>query len=850
MKIRNSMVISNLSQKSLRASGRRNLIAVLAIILTATLFTALFTVGLSLMDTMQLSTMRQVGTTSHAGFKGLTQAQYDAVAADSAVKDISYDIYIASGENPELNKTYTEIRYTEEKNTEWNFCKPTTGTLPIEKYDLATTTNVLDALGVPHELGQTVTLTFSVKGKQYTQDFTLCGFWEGEIAMGANEIYVSRAYCDEVAPVITCPLYETGETDSAGTINPSLWFSSAWDIEGQIDALKQRLGFDDRVNDGVNWAYSSATMDATSYALVIGILVLILASCYLIIYNVFEISVSRDIRFYGLLKTIGTTGRQLKRLVRRQALLLSVIGIPIGLLLGYLIGRLLMPAVMAISIYADDFTVSFSPVIFIAAAVFSLLTVRISCIRPCRIAARVSPIEAVRWTGVHTKARRRRANRAAQRRTHRVTPCRMAIASLRRERGKVTVVILSLMLSLVLLSGTYSIVKGFDMDLFLENYTVSDFLMTDASILQVSAMDSTLDGISPDTMADIRALPGLEDAGAVWTQLGEHKLSDEACQRALEMIDRYEGTEYLPSPYADESIKNAREAQTLDEFLFGVDEILWDKLELADGKKLDKTAFASGDYVLATAFFDTGEDPYYQPGDKVTLDFGNGRTKTYTVLALGDIPYSVGPRFDMHMSIHFTLPADEYARQLGETDALSVSFNVDDAHLDDTEQWCRTYTETVNPNLDYSSRATLAEEFNSNNSTFTVVGGALTIILALIGILNFINAVVTSVDARQKELAILQSVGMTGKQLRHMLRWEGLLYAGMTLALALTAGNVLCYALVKLITREMWYFTWHFSVLPLVLCAPVLVVICIVVPAISYRSMCRQTVVERLREVE
>lgn len=849
MKIRNSRVISNLSQKSLRASGRRNLIAVLAIILTATLFTALFTVGLSLMDTMQLSTMRQVGTTSHAGFKGLTQAQYDAVAADPEVKDISYDIFIASGENPELNKTYTEIRYTEEKNVEWNFCKPTTGTLPIKKYDLATTTNVLDALGVPHELGQTVTLMFSVKGKQYTQDFTLCGFWEGDIAMGANEIYVSRAYCDEVAPVITRPLYETGEVDSAGTINPSLWFSNAWDIEGQMDALKQRLGFDERVNDGVNWAYSSATMDATTYALVIGILVLILASCYLIIYNVFEISVSRDIRFYGLLKTIGTTGRQLKKLVHRQALLLSVIGIPIGLLCGYLIGRLLMPAVMAGSIYADDFTVSFSPVIFIAAALFSLLTVRISCIRPCRIAARVSPIEAVRWTGVRTKARRRRAGKAEQRKTHRVTPYRMALASLRRERGKVTVVILSLTLSLVLLNGTYSIVKGFDMDIFLENYTVSDFLMTDASILQAAAMNSTLDGISPDTMADIRALPGLEDAGAVWAQLGKHKLSDEAYQRALEMIDRYEGT-YLLSPYADETIKYVRETQALDEFLFGVDESLWDKLELADGKKLDKKAFASGDYVLATAFFDTGEDPYYQPGDKVTLDFGNGKTKTYTVLALGHIPYSVGPRFSTYMDIRFTLPADEYAKQLGETGALGVSFNVDDAHLDDAEQWCQTYTETVNPNLDYTSRATIAEEFHNSNSTFSIVGGALTIILALIGILNFINAVVTSVDARQKELAVLQSIGMTGKQLRHMLRWEGLLYAGMTLVLALTVGNVLCYALVKLITREMWYFTWHFSVLPLVLCAPVLFVICILVPAISYRSMCRQTVVERLREVE
>lgn len=82
---------------------------------------------------------------------------------------------------------------------------------------------------------------------------------------------------------------------------------------------------------GVNWGYtgaqSSSNLNAESIAAIVALLVLIVLTGYLVIYNVFQISVTNDIRFYGLLKTIGMTGRQLKRIIRLQAVLLSVIGI-------------------------------------------------------------------------------------------------------------------------------------------------------------------------------------------------------------------------------------------------------------------------------------------------------------------------------------------------------------------------------------------------------------------------------------------------------------------------------------------------------------------------------------------
>lgn len=129
----------------------------------------------------------------------------------------------------------------------------------------------------------------------------------------------------------------------------------------------------------------------------IAFLVLIIFTGYLIIYNIFQISVTEDIRFYGLLKTIGVIPKQLRRIIRWQAVLLSMVGIPLGLILGYGTGAVLTPVVMEQTTLGTVSTsLSSSPLIFLGAALFSLITVIFSCFRPGRIAGKVSPVEAAK----------------------------------------------------------------------------------------------------------------------------------------------------------------------------------------------------------------------------------------------------------------------------------------------------------------------------------------------------------------------------------------------------------------------------------------------------------------------
>ena len=835
--------IRRLSGRSIKNNRTRNIIAILAVILTAVMFTTLFTIGASIMDAFQLSTMRQVGTSSHAGFKFLTQEQYDIVKADPKIKDISYNILIGFGENPEFAKKSVEIRYTEDKNAEWGFTMPTTGTLPQNRLDIATSTGVLDMLGLPHELGIQVPLEFTAAGGiKYNETFTLCGFWAQDAVSPACEAFLSREYSDEVAPVWQeTASAEEGNWWMSGSINPSIWFDSSWDIEGQVEALKARCGFGDDVKAGVNWAYASSEVDFTTIAMLAGILLLIIFSGYMIIYNIFYISVSKDIRFYGLLKTIGTTNRQLKKLVRRQALLLGLIGMPIGLILGYLVSVFVTPVVMSTTSMADEQLVSVNPLIFIGGGLFTLITVWISCIKPCRLVSKISPVEAVRYTDSMVTSRKK------AKKTRRVTPLSMAWDNIKRTPKKTVSVIVSLSLSMILLNGTFTLINGFDMDKYIENQAVSDFYITDASVINLNSTVKIYNGISQELQDEIKVLDGVTDFGSVYMQEMLHKFNETGSENAKKVYEEYK--ELMPMPYAEEQARRLNEEGTIDAHLYGVDDFITEKLELADGD-FDLEKFKSGNYVIASSFVDTGEGRYYDIGDKVPIDFGNGNVKEYEVMAIGDIPYALGPQHTHYFDIYLTLPADEFVLQTGETGALKTAFNAEETAIPAIQKWIENYCENVDPNMAYQSRETFAAEFEGVQNMYLTVGGLLSFILALIGILNFINSVITSVQTRRQELAVLQSIGMTGKQLKHMLIGEGLWYTVTTLLITLTAGSLITYVMVMGIAYQMWFFSYHFIITPILLCIPALVILSVMIPALCYRNMCRQSVVDRLRESE
>ena len=165
-------------------------------------------------------------------------------------------------------------------------------------------------------------------------------------------------------------------------------------------------------------------------------------------------------------------------------------------------------------------------------------------------------------------------------------------------------------------------------------------------------------------------------------------------------------------------------------------------------------------------------------------------------------------------------------------------------------RFLRDYTENINPQFDYESKATYAGEFESTRNMFLLLGGALSFIVGLVGVLNFFNAILTGILTRKREFAMLQSVGMTGRQLKQMLVYEGLCYslgaALLSLAIALLMGPLVGSAVENLF----WFFTYRFTILPIFLLLPVFVLLGSLVPLGIYHSVAKLTIVERLRETE
>ena len=830
MKVANKAIIRKLTARFLKAGRTRNTAAIAAIVLTSVMFTSVFTIGMNMISTIQDQTMRMVGTSAHGGLRYLTIEQYEHIAASDLYSDISYRKVIGFGSNAEFEKVYTELSYAEDKFASWQFSFPATGRMPCEFNEIATSTIVLDAMGVPHQIGAQLTIEYTIGGIDYSDTFTLSGYWTGNLVLPAQHIYFSKDYVDSIAP------YYNPENDfMAGAIMADLWFGSSFNAENKMLRLLAERGLDEgEIDFGVNWAYGfSGDIEPGTIAIGLLIIVLILLLGYLIIYSVFAISVNTDIHFYGLLKTIGTTGKQLRRVVRGQAFILSAFGIPLGLLFGYICGVLLTQVLMR---NVDGLTASVysaNPLIFIFAGLFSLLTVFMGLRKPGKIAARVPPVEAVKYSGVSGGGNRK------SKKTRTVSPLFMAWANVTREKRKLCIVVVSLSLALILLNSAFSASQSFDMDTYMSEYAVSDFAVAHASLYNNAAFTKITDSLGYDFLDELAA-QGITERGITYYRADyEHELSPRAhrnfiaqfeAERAeIERYWRWAGTEYERSIAEGvlPTMSYGFGRLPIDSFYNGYDRL------------------SSGYYALTQTHSDIA---VYGVGDVIILTNDAGESQEFEIIGIvKDFSFNLSVKYGMIPGQTIMLADNIFAEFFAPQGFMQVNFNVAEERIEEIETWIAEYTTQNTPALDYISRDTLKAEFATMQSTYLIMGGSMSFIFALIGILNFVNAVAASIIARRREFAMLQSVGMTGRQLRRTLFFEGVCHTALTAVFTFTAGLGLTWLIVRVMAGQAWFFRQYLTVMPSVLSLAPLLIICAAVPLLCYERLNRHSLVERLR---
>lgn len=884
MRNSNGKIIRKLSARSMRKSRMRNIIAVIAIALTSLLFTALFSMGMDIYQMIQDQTMEEVGTRAHAGLKDVTMEQYERITDNPLVTSSTWNIFLGVAEN--ITKRQSEIRVAgNEEELENSFAALQEGTFPQNEDDLVTDTIVLEELGIPAEVGEKIHVEYTFHGEKISQDFRLCGWYEGSEVSHASTLYVSEAYWDSVRRNASWEELlqwdrEHPENNHAGLVSGNIFFKNSRNIEENIRRIIEDAGYTPEgseeengevISYGVNWAYMSSRaegIDPVSAAILIAAFAVILITGYLIIYNIFQISIVSDIRFYGLLKTVGATKRQLQRLVYRQAFLLCIPGIPLGLLLGAGAGKLLLP--LALRIMKDGHTgeTGMNPWILVFGGAFSLLTVCISCRKPAKIAGNVSPVEAVRFSeGGSVRQKERKSQKGAGAR-------RMALANLGRNRKKTAVVISSISLGIILLETVMSAVGSFQMDDYLQSRIAGDFEIGSASMFNTGSLvaDFEIDGAY---LAGADSQQGIRQTGEIWWGgFSWEELSDEAYARYKELlaegkfrIEEYEEESGRPDMIAEYRlpVQEVRYAYTAD---------MLENLTSVKGE-IDLEKFAEGGYVLVQQQENTNRaepgDTLYEPGDKITLQYttpqseyyeetdsnGNvswGYTNTesreYTVMAvIEEIPYSMRAPFTNLNGLTTVVPLEDL-KEAPSAEMIAKTYEVEEESQEAFENYLKAYTEQENTSMAYLSKPKLMEEFSDMIQSISVIGYTLCAVIALIGILNFANSMLTGVISRRQEFAVLQSVGMTKRQLRGMLLWESGYYLIICAAVSVTVGSLLSWKLVSALNGVILCFEYHYTALPYLIMLPAIAAAGTAVSLGAYRQAGKKSAVEYLREAQ
>ena len=881
MNVKNRKCIRKLSWRSLWASRKRNIIAITAIALTALLFTSLFTIVMSMNSSYENYTFRQVGGYCHGTFKEVTEEQIKNISAHSNVKAVGKRINIGYMDSGIFAKAPAEVSFMDDNCTEWSFAAPTVGQEPQGKNEITMDTYALKLLGVAPELGADIELTYTVGSLsatpyEKTDTFTLVGWWEYDDISPVHYINVSEEYAKEIE----------AEAISKGVepfrIDLNVMMASGINIRSQMEQVDLDLGYawdetgeGELVRIGVNWGYTSSqlgeSMDAATLLAIVAFLALVIFTGYLIIYNIFQISVTGDIRFYGLLKTIGVTPRQLKRIIRQQAMFLCIVGIPAGLLLGYGIGASLTPVVMArTSFGAGVSTVSTSPLIFFASALFALITVFLSCSRPGRITSKVSPVEATKYTETVKSKKKRRTTRGAK-------VYQMAFANLGRNKRKTVLVVISLSLSVVLLNLLVTFTGGFDMEKYLAKQTCADFIVSSTDYFRVNRSESY---ISQEQMEQIEAntSPSLSGCGYKLTGYSPYGWMSE--EHWLQDMMHYRSEENAKVLLEQQHRRDKLVSQ--DASIEGLDEALFEKLTVIAGDispmfQEDSNAIAV--VVLTDDYGNVSNLDFYPPvgsiqtityideGHYTEIRTGNLRDENtspeyifqpsvshdvdYTVCAYVTVPHSMSFRY-YSTGYSFVLPIEKLNHDSQqESIPMFYLFDVpDDMAEASAENYLADLTADDLSGLMYESKATLRAEFKGYQNMFLLLGGLLCAIIGLVGVLNFFNAMMTGILSRKREFAVLQAVGMTNKQLKTMLVYEGLYYALSSALSAFVLSFVINPLVGDLLENLFWFFSARFTILPVLLAMPIFALLGWLIPCMMYDNAAKCSVVEQLRDAQ
>lgn len=803
----NNARIKKIAKEYFRASRQRNFFVILAIILATFLMVTVYSIGLNFYDATKQQQTLSEGTNRDIIVTDPTEAQINRA------KSLEQCMYVGTearcGIAQECNGEKVTYRILWKDTVNWE--KQTSqgiqnvvGKYPQDEDEIMMSEWMLQEMGITeYELGMEIPVKYSIEKEPYEKIFRLSGYYTDYMALlnpGSEAFLVSKTFYNNALQTMASPTIEMDITLDSRIISEN----QIKDIERELNLTKSQVFF-----------YNEELINITKLlVLAVALVSLLIMFCsYLLIYNILYISFSKDVQTYGLLKTLGMTNRQMKYMLRRQVLFMAVIGISIGEILGALTAVAVVPTIMTKIFSGNNLLIDrgIRVEIFIFAAFFVLATVLISSLKPVKNVAKISPLSAVRYEGVTVKRKIKKGNRGAK-------PYRMAIYNVLCNKRKMITVYLSLFVGLTM----FLVINIYTNSINKKDY-VNAYMPTDAILRNPTRNDSGNLGeqiFDESILRQIESIEGVEHIEIVTSDTINIGFDEEIFSDYLrEFCELWMNESY-------EDVLQRIKAEPLDFYgcLIGVSDEQLQELKLTED--INISDFKNG----KTCIIQTDIPIEKIKNKNVSFNIA-GNDKKYSLKVVGIAKENLSAYSGIAPNIYVS---NNVLNQFVESpwiERIDVTYN----QSYDKEVENKLNTVISDTGAEMSSRIKMEENIGNFKDQLNILGNGLAGIIAVIGVLNFVNVIITNICERKQEFIILNRIGMTWKQIRKMLIYEGLVYGLGTVILVSTLG-VFMGLLIFSVVKEP-YMVLHFPYIPVMIVFIVLIIICIIVPTLIEKKV-------------
>ena len=827
----NQKVIKRMAWNAIKVNRRKTITLFLAVLLSSFLVFTIFTVGDSYFRLQKIQNIRMSGAEFDAIMYGVTDEQRQMCENNPDIVLTGTTGVCGWVEKTEQDSTpnvgliwvddgyWTQMMEPVREKLE--------GRYPTALDEIMVTKSALKECGYENlDVGDTLAMSYGTQKGIFTGTFRISGIWDGYGPK--KQFFVSKEFYDQSG-------WKLSEASSGRYF---------MDFKQKLMTKKQQNAFIESMNLGKQQNLFFMVDLGESVQILAGIIGLIAITClcaYLLIYNIMYLSVAGKVRYYGLLQTVGMTEKQVKKMMRDQMFLIGSAGTVIGCLSGGLVSFFLIPVVVKSlgikSGYVGAEMIRFHPAVLLVTILLVGVTLLLACQKPAKMAADISPIEALGYRPTHKIVKARKAGK-------RKVIARLSLRQFTKDKKRTAFVLLSLAASLSVYLCIVTMLDSQAARTIVSNYMDTDMVITNDTACKEKSEDRR-DILDDTFVKSIKENAGVSEVHSV--EFAEITVPWEPDFAEMWMKEFY--AKWMSVPYSQDRDEYQNHPENFGSSLIGIDEQEFDYLNNSLEHPINKEDFLCGKAcIVYRNGLDFADADIIGKNVTCALYEDQQTTKTFVIEGVTDENY--------YTALLGYPPTIITSDQVVNTFAnnpirLKTGIKYHKEYDRDTEQEILSLLEENDNAKDFSweSKIEDADEIEKAQGYMPQVGIGIVLILAFIGIMNYMNTFVVNVQSRMTELSVMESIGMTPKQLLGMLVREGILYVGGAWFVTLTVGLGGTY----LLYESMNYRGIAFSVpiLPFLFTIGISVLVCTMIPVFTWIVLEKNgTVVERTKGVE